>query len=53
MFVTGGNSMALNFKERLETELLAIRPFLSKFKVTLSSKEFLISMFLCVITNPA
>ena len=33
MFVTGGNTQFPNFQERLERELLAIRPFQSTFKV--------------------
>ena len=33
MFVTGGNTKFPNFQERLERELLAIRPFQSTFKV--------------------
>ena len=38
VFITGGNTMVLNFKERLEVELLAVRPFQSKFSVSVSSK---------------
>jgi actin-related protein 5 len=30
--------MIPNFKERLEVELLAVRPFQSKFNITISSK---------------
>ncbi|KAL9988638.1 hypothetical protein ACROYT_G003104 [Oculina patagonica] len=33
VFVTGGNTKFSNFQERLERELLAIRPFQSTFKV--------------------
>ena len=33
VFVTGGNTKFPNFQERLERELLAIRPFQSTFKV--------------------
>ncbi|CAH3183605.1 unnamed protein product, partial [Porites evermanni] len=33
VFVTGGNTQFPNFQERLERELLAIRPFQSTFKV--------------------
>jgi len=34
VYVTGGNSMYPNFKDRLELELRALRPFQSHFTVT-------------------
>lgn len=34
VFLTGGNAQFLNFKERLEKELLEMRPFQSMFSVT-------------------
>lgn len=34
VFLTGGNALFLNFKERLEKELLEMRPFQSLFSVT-------------------
>ncbi|CAG2244814.1 ACTR5 [Mytilus edulis] len=34
VFLTGGNALFMNFKERLEKELLEMRPFQSMFSVT-------------------
>lgn len=41
IFITGGNTMIPNFKERLEVELLAVRPFQSKFNITISRDPIL------------
>ena len=38
VFVTGGNTKCVGFQERLEKELLAMRPFQSTFKVFMAGK---------------
>lgn len=45
VFITGGNAMFSHFKERLEHELLAMRPFQSTFSVSIAS-EFHICIIL-------
>uniref|UniRef100_A0A3P8WW16 Actin-related protein 5 n=1 Tax=Cynoglossus semilaevis TaxID=244447 RepID=A0A3P8WW16_CYNSE len=45
IFLTGGNMQYPGVKERLERELLAVRPFQSQFKVTLASQPALGSWF--------
>ncbi|KAM4563500.1 actin-related protein 5 [Odontesthes bonariensis] len=41
VFLTGGNMQYPGMKERIERELLAMRPFQSQFKVTLASQPAL------------
>ncbi|KAM9856040.1 actin-related protein 5 [Aulostomus maculatus] len=41
MFLTGGNMQYPGMKERVERELLAMRPFQSHFKVTMASRPAL------------
>ncbi|XP_062616216.1 actin-related protein 5-like [Saccostrea cucullata] len=41
VFITGGNAMFSHFKERLERELLAMRPFQSTFSVSLAKNPIL------------
>lgn len=41
VFLTGGNLMYPGMKERVERELLALRPFQSHFQVTLASRPAL------------
>jgi len=45
VFVTGGNTQFPNFQERLERELLAIRPFQSTFKVFTAANPVLDAWF--------
>ncbi|XP_048777578.1 actin-related protein 5-like [Ostrea edulis] len=41
VFITGGNAMFGHFKERLECELLAMRPFQSTFNVSIANNPIL------------
>lgn len=52
MFVTGGNTKFPNFQERLERELLAIRPFQSTFKVYEAGKPTFRYVLIIVSTLP-
>ncbi|CAG03231.1 unnamed protein product, partial [Tetraodon nigroviridis] len=45
VFLTGGNMQYPGMKERVEKELLAMRPFQSPFKVTLASRPALDAWF--------
>ncbi|XP_034027622.1 actin-related protein 5 isoform X2 [Thalassophryne amazonica] len=45
VFLTGGNMQYPGMKERIERELLAIRPFQSHFKVSLASRPALDAWF--------
>ncbi|XP_072223366.1 actin-related protein 5 [Leuresthes tenuis] len=45
VFLTGGNMQYPGMKERVERELLAMRPFQSQFKVTLASRPALDAWF--------
>eukprot|EP00066_Takifugu_rubripes_P009444 XP_003976394.1 PREDICTED: actin-related protein 5 [Takifugu rubripes] len=45
VFLTGGNMQYPGMKERVEKELLAMRPFQSHFKVTLASRPALDAWF--------
>uniref|UniRef100_A0A3P8T3J3 Actin-related protein 5 n=1 Tax=Amphiprion percula TaxID=161767 RepID=A0A3P8T3J3_AMPPE len=45
VFLTGGNMQYPGMKERVERELLAMRPFQSQFKVTMATRPALDSWF--------
>lgn len=47
VYLTGGNLLYPGVKERVERELLAIRPFQSQFKVTVRYTVLSSSVFIC------